>query len=142
MIAARDFMHLGAHCVGEDESLAAAALKMRDLHVGALPVCGPDDHVQAIVTDRDIVVGCVAAGLDPKLTTMADFAKKQAVWVDASTSAEEVVDVMARNQIRRVPVVEDTHLVGMISEADIATHLDEHLVGKFAAALASAPPSS
>ena len=69
MTTARDIMHAGAECVGEHESLQRAAQLMRDLDVGALPICGDDNRLKGIVTDRDIVCRCVAEGYDPANTT-------------------------------------------------------------------------
>src|SRR4051794_9588131 len=60
MTSARDIMHSGAQCVGERETLDEAARKMRSLDVGALPICGEDDRLHGIITDRDIVVKCLA----------------------------------------------------------------------------------
>jgi signal-transduction protein with cAMP-binding, CBS, and nucleotidyltransferase domain len=62
---ARDIMHLGAECIGAGDSIAAAAQKMRDLGVGSLPICGADDRLHGILTDRDIVLRCIAEGRDP-----------------------------------------------------------------------------
>ncbi|MCW2934689.1 MAG: hypothetical protein JWM19_5651, partial [Actinomycetia bacterium] len=62
MTTARDIMHAGAECIGEHATLAEAARRMRDLDVGALPVCGDDDRLRGIITDRDIVLKCVATG--------------------------------------------------------------------------------
>lgn len=142
MAFARDIMHLGADCVSENETLGAAARKMRDLHVGSLPICGNDDRLHGIITDRDIVVSCVAEGSDPQTTSVREFAHGTPIWVDANDDQNEVLNVMTENRIRRVPVMENSRLVGMISEGDLATHLDEHEVGQFAFAVYSAPPSS
>ena len=60
MTHARDAMHQGVECIGQNESLADAALKMREMHIGALPICGDDDRLPGIITDRDIVARCVA----------------------------------------------------------------------------------
>jgi CBS domain-containing protein len=142
MTAAREIMHFGADCVAESDTLAVASQKMRDLHVGALPICGADDRLHGIVTDRDIVVRCVAAGRDPRTTTAGELARGTPIWVDAKADADEVLRLMTQYKIRRVPVVENEKLVGMISEADLATHLNEHDVSEFAAAISSAPPNS
>src|SRR5690606_24671010 len=69
MTTARDFMHPGAECIGENETLADAARKMRDMHVGSLPICGSDNRLHGIITDRDIVVKCVAEGGNPEEMT-------------------------------------------------------------------------
>ncbi len=141
MSTARDVMHMGAECIAEDETLAEAGARMRDLNVGALPVCGADDRLHGIITDRDIVVRCVADGYDPEIMTAGELARAALVWVDADDSADEVIRVMTESAIRRVPVLEDSRLVGMISEADLATHLDEQRLKVFAEAVYSAPPN-
>lgn len=58
-------MHPGAECIGNDDSVASAAQKMRDLRVGSLPICGADDRLHGIITDRDVAVPCIAEGRDP-----------------------------------------------------------------------------
>jgi CBS domain-containing protein len=141
MSTARDVMHMGAECVAEDETLAEAAVRMRDLNVGALPICGADDRLHGIITDRDIVVRCVADGFDPEIMTAGELARDALVWVDASDSEDEVIRVMTESAVRRVPVIENSRLVGMISEADLATHLDEHRLKQFAESLYSSPPT-
>lgn len=141
MTTAREIMHQGAECIRENETLTSAAQRMRDLNVGALPICGDDDRLHGIITDRDIVVRCLAEGRDPRSVTAHDFAKGTPIWVEADSTVEEAVRVMSDNKIRRLPVIHDHRIVGMISEADIATHLEEHDVAEFASAVYSAPPS-
>jgi CBS domain-containing protein len=141
MTTAREIMHEGAECVQLDQTLEAAARRMRDLNVGALPICGDDDRLHGIITDRDIVVRCLAEGKDPRSVTARELAKGTPMWVDADSSVDEAIRVMTDNKIRRLPVIHDHRLVGMISEADIATHLGEHDVAEFASAIYSAPPS-
>lgn len=69
MTTAREIMHEGARCVGEHETLRAAAGMMRDLDVGALPICGDDDRLHGMITDRDVGVKCIAEGADPDSMT-------------------------------------------------------------------------
>jgi CBS domain-containing protein len=142
MSAARDVMHLGAECIAEDDTLAEAAARMRDLNVGALPVCGADDRLHGIITDRDIVVRCVADGFDPEIMTAAELCRSTLVWVDADDTDDEVIRVMTESGIRRVPVLEDSRLVGMISEADLAVHLDDQRLKRFAETLYGGPPTN
>lgn len=142
MSTARDVMHTGAECISEDETLAAAAIRMRDLNVGALPVCGADDRLHGIITDRDIVVRCIASGLDPIEMTAGDLARATLVWVDVNDSEDEVIRVMTESSVRRVPVMESSRLVGMISEADLAQHLDDHRLKQFAERIYTAPPTN
>lgn len=138
---AREIMHRGAECIREEETLAAAAVRMRELNVGALPICGDDDRLHGIITDRDIVVRVVAEGRDPQATTARELAKGTPIWVEATASLDEAMRAMIDHKIRRLPVVEEHRLVGMISEADLATHCSEHEVAEFASAIYSAPPS-
>lgn len=142
MSTARDIMHRGAECVSEDQTLAEAARLMRDLRVGALPICGADDRLRGIITDRDIVVRCIAEGGDPGSMTAGDMARGTPIWVEADADQNEVLRLMRQNKIRRLPVLEGRRLVGMISEADLAMRLDEHSLHEFAEAIYSAEPNS
>jgi CBS domain-containing protein len=131
MTSARDIMHAGAECIGENDTLAMAAQKMRDLNVGSLPICGEDQRLHGIVTDRDIVVKCVAEGGDPNDVRAGDLAQGTPVWVDAAADVSEVLQRMEQNQIKRLPVIEEHRLVGMISEADLARSLPESELADF-----------
>jgi CBS domain-containing protein len=143
MSKAKEIMHWGAECVAASDTLETAARMMRDGHVGSLPICGPDNRLQGIITDRDIVVKCLAEGRDRKTTTAGDLAQGKPVWVDADADADDsdVLRLMEEHQIRRLPVIEEHHLVGMISEADLATHLPQAKIAEFAYRVYSAPPS-
>jgi CBS domain-containing protein len=131
MTTAREIMHPDAQCVGEDDNLLSAARMMRDLNVGSLPICGRDDRLHGIITDRDIVIRCVAEGRDPAQVRAEEFAQQRVHWVDASDDEDQVVRVMEEHQIRRVPVLENKRLVGMISEADLAQQLPEDKLAHF-----------
>ncbi|MBX9421609.1 CBS domain-containing protein [Streptomyces lateritius] len=131
MTTAREIMHAGASCVQENENLMDAARRMSELDVGALPICGPDDRLHGIITDRDIVVKCLAKGKDPHRMTAGDLAQGKPVTVDAGADSEVVLRTMQHHRVRRVPVIDDHRLVGMISEADLARHLQEERVGHF-----------
>jgi CBS domain-containing protein len=141
MSKAKDIMHRGAECVASSDTLETAARMMRDCRVGALPICGHDYRLQGIITDRDIVVRCLAEGRDPKTTTAGDLARGKPVWVDASAEDGDVLRLMEEHHIRRLPVIEEHELVGMISEADLATHLPEEKIAGFTSRIYSAPPS-
>jgi CBS domain-containing protein len=137
MTTARDVMHAGAKCIGQHESLKRAAELMRDLDVGALPICGDDDRLHGIITDRDIVTSCVAEGADPAATTAGELAKGTPVTVNSGADISAVLQAMEQNQIKRLPVIEDRRLVGMISQADISRHLPKQDVGEVVEALCS-----
>ncbi|GLW11669.1 hypoxic response protein 1 [Microtetraspora sp. NBRC 13810] len=126
----RDVMHEGAQCVGEHESLTAAARMMRDLGVGSLPICGDDDRLKGIITDRDIVIRCCAEGKDLDRCTAGELAQG-VVWTEAGSSIEEALNQMEEHQIKRLPVLESRRLVGMISEADLAKELPDGKLAEF-----------
>ena len=104
---------------------------MRDLGVGALPICGADDRLHGILTDRDIVVKCIAEGRDPTNVRAGDLAQETLVWADAAAPVDEVLYKMENNQVKRLPVIENHRLVGMITEADLAHSLNRRRVAEF-----------
>ncbi|MEU8177300.1 CBS domain-containing protein [Microbispora hainanensis] len=123
-------MHEGAECIGEHESLRRAAEMMRDMSVGALPICGDDDRLKGIITDRDIVIKCCAEGKDLDQTTAGELARGL-VWVDANASVEDALMKMEEHQIKRMPVIENHRIVGMITEADLAKELPDSKLAEF-----------
>ncbi|GAA2883534.1 hypoxic response protein Hrp1 [Streptosporangium fragile] len=127
---AKDVMHQGAECIGEHDNLRMAAQMMRDLGVGALPICGDDDRLKGIITDRDIVIKCCAEGKDLEQTMAGELAHGL-VWVAADTSVEEALNKMEEHQVKRLPVIENHRIVGMISEADLAKELPDSKLAEF-----------
>ncbi|MCK1797227.1 CBS domain-containing protein [Streptomyces sp. XM4193] len=131
MATAEDIMHPGAQWIPAHETLDRAAQLMRELDVGALPVSDQNERMCGIITDRDIVVECVAHGLDPSRITCGDLSLGTPRWVDSDADVGEVLEEMQGHQIRRLPVIKDKRLVGMISEADLAQHLSEEQIAAF-----------
>jgi CBS domain-containing protein len=136
---ARDIMTADATCARTDETLADAARKMRDLDVGALPICGDDDRLHGMITDRDIVVRCVAEGGDPSTTKVGDLAEGKPVTIGADDSVEEALRTMTEHGVRRLPVIDGHRLVGIVSQADIAKNLPEERIGELVEAISSTP---
>ncbi|MFJ5060951.1 CBS domain-containing protein [Streptomyces nigra] len=132
MTTAGDIMHRGAQWIPAHETLDRAAQLMRDLGVGALPISDQNERLCGILTDRDIVVGCVAMGHDPSKVTAGEMAQGTPRWIEADADISDVLREMTEHQIRRLPVIEDKRLVGMISEADLARNLPESDVGHWA----------
>ncbi|HEY8590008.1 MAG TPA: CBS domain-containing protein [Naasia sp.] len=129
MTTARDIMTQGAECVGENDSLVMAAQKMRDLDVGALPICGEDNRLKGMLTDRDIVVKCIAEGGDPNSMTAGSFAEGKPVTIGADDDLDEAIRTMRQYQVRRLPVIDGHDLIGMISQGDIAKNMPPERVG-------------
>jgi CBS domain-containing protein len=104
---------------------------MARLNVGALPVSGRDERMAGIITDRDIVVKCIAKGHDPSKVTCGDLAEGTPRWIDADATVADVLEEMESHQIRRLPVIKNKKLVGMISEADLVTHVTDRQLADF-----------
>ncbi|MEV4427417.1 CBS domain-containing protein [Streptomyces sp. NPDC049602] len=102
---------------------------MVELGVGALPICGPDERLKGMLTDRDIVVKAVAQGKDPAQCTAGELAQGEIVTVKVDDSAEHVMSVMSEHRIRRVPVIDGHVLVGIIAQADVARVMPDPQVG-------------
>ncbi|AXI86183.1 CBS domain-containing protein [Streptomyces griseoincarnatus] len=132
MTTAGDIMHRGAQWIPAHETLDRAAQLMRELNVGALPISDENERLCGILTDRDIVVGCVAMGHDPAKVTAGEMAKGTPRWIESEADVEDVLTEMRTHQIRRLPVIDDKRLVGMISEADLAQHLTNEQIAAFA----------
>lgn len=141
MTTAREIMTQGAECVSITDTVTDAARKMRDLEVGALPICGDDNRLKGMISDRDIVLSCVAEGKDPDESRVSDYAGDEVVTIGADDGIEEALETMARAGVRRLPVIDGHDLVGMISQADIARRLPDELPGRLVEAISSQPPS-
>ena len=122
-VLAKDIMTAGARCIGENDTLAAAARLMADLDIGSLPICGTNGKLTGMLTDRDIVVKAVARGHDTTTTTAGALAEGRPVMVDAEDDISLALELMQKHQVRRLPVIDDRVLVGIIAEADIARSL-------------------
>lgn len=137
-----DLMHEGCTCINAEASLVDAARMMNEMGVGGLPICGPNDRLIGMITDRDLVVKCLAAGLDPATTTAQQLAEGTVVYVYDNATAEDVLSTMEEHLIRRVPVIshETRKLVGIISQGDIATHMGVVPAGELVGVISDAPP--
>jgi len=103
-----------------EESTALAARLLYRHNIGALPVCAEDGRLRGIVTDRDIVLRCVAAENDPAVTPVKEIMSKGVVSVSPNDDARVATRIMAAEQVRRLPVLSDGKVVGMVSLGDLA----------------------
>src|ERR1044072_3946747 len=128
---ARDVMSRETTCVGENDSLLDAAKKLAELGVGSLPICGEDDRLKGMLTDRDIVVKALAQGKDPGSTRAGELGQgdSKTDTIAADAPIDEALGTMINPKVRRLPVIDGHRLVGIISQADIATNVDEERVG-------------
>ncbi|MFF8414125.1 CBS domain-containing protein [Streptomyces omiyaensis] len=137
MTTAREIMTPDATCVGAQDSVLDAAKKMTDMGVGALPICGTDDKLKGMLTDRDIVVKVLGAGKDPAACTAGDLAQGEAVTIGADDDAAEILRTMTEHKVRRLPVIDGHTLVGIVAQADVARALPDPQVGDLLQALSS-----
>jgi CBS domain-containing protein len=142
MTVAREIMTEGADCARTTDTLVDAAKKMKDLDVGALPICGEDDRLHGMITDRDIVVDCIAVGGDPSSAKVEEFSTDETVTIGADDSVEEALRTMIDHGVRRLPVIDGHQLIGMVSQADVAKHLPEDQVATLVEAISSSPANN
>lgn len=108
-----------------DTTLEEIANMMKEENVGAIPILDEDNNLAGIITDRDIVVRAIAEGQDPSSCTAEEILSEQMHTIKPDAGLEEAADLMARHKIRRLPVVEDSVIIGMISLGDISVKAEE-----------------
>lgn len=118
----KDIAMKETYCASAAMSLTEIAAMMKRHGVGAMPVCA-DDKLVGMITDRDIVISCVAAGMDVSTCQAKEFMTSNPLTIAPDMDVEEAARTMSREQVRRLPVVEAGCLVGMLSLGDIATAL-------------------
>ena len=127
---ARDIMTGSPECIGENDSIIDAAKKLQKLDIGAMPICGEDDRLKGMLTDRDIVIKVLAEGRDPASTRAGELGEGKPVTIGADDSVGELIETMAKHKVRRLPVIDGHKLVGIVSQADVARNIDENDVGR------------
>lgn len=138
---ARELMHEGCRYVRYDATCREAARIMCDEAVGALPICGPDGKMMGMLTDRDIVVRCIAMDMDVDTCTAGDMATGHVIWAYEDDPVDHVLQLMEEHLVRRVPIVDkDKLLVGMVSQGDFATRLGRDEVSELLEIVSDAPP--
>ena len=133
----REAMTAGAECIGENETLDKAARKMAELDVGALPICGEDNRLKGMISDRDIVVKVVARGSDPATTKAGELGQGKPVTIGADDDLQEALRTMSEHKVRRLPVIDGHDLVGMLSQGDLARSLPDDAAGDLVQAISS-----
>lgn len=140
MTTARDIMTRGAEMISTDATIVEAAKKLAQDDIGAMPVCNAEKRLHGMITDRDIVVKVLAAGKDPSTTRVSDIADQpEVVTIGADDSVTEALATMKQHRVRRLPVIDGTEVVGMVSQGDIAINLRDEEVGDLVEAISAAP---
>lgn len=128
MTTARDIMTKGADFVDSSATVLDVAKKLASEDYGSLPICD-GEKLQGMITDRDIVVKVLAEGKDPATTKVIDLVQGEVVTIGADDSVEEAARTMAKHQVRRLPVIDGTKLVGMLAQADLALSDNDRKTG-------------
>jgi CBS domain-containing protein len=140
MTTARDIMTPDATWLDKDATVTDAALRMAENDIGAVPVCDGDGKLCGVVTDRDLVVRALAEGLDPTSMTVGEVIDEvEVITIGADDPVEEAIATMKAHAVRRLPVIDGTDLVGMVSQADIARAVPDAKVGDLVGAISEAP---
>ena len=130
----RDAMTEKPHSIDASASVVEAARLMRDENIGSLPITD-DGKLAGMITDRDITTTVVADGADPKATSVGDIGRQDSISVEPDKDLEEALQLMARHQVRRLPVVENGELAGIVTQADIALGENEEMTGELVEAI-------
>jgi CBS domain-containing protein len=126
----RDLMTKNPCSIDADKPVAYAAKMMRDEDVGLAPIVEGQKLIGTL-TDRDIAIRVVAEGKDPQSTTVREVATTRLVTIDPDQDLDEALKLMAKNQVRRLPVVEeDGKLAGVVAQADVARHASDQQTGE------------
>jgi CBS domain-containing protein len=130
----RDAMTQDPRSIGQSASVVEAALLMREADIGSLPITD-DEKLVGMITDRDITTRVVAKAADPAMTSVGDVYSGELVSIEPDNDLEEALRLMARHQVRRLPVVENGRLVGIVAQADIALRENETKTGELVEAI-------
>jgi CBS domain-containing protein len=130
----RDLMTQNPRAVRPDDTVVDAARMMRDENVGSLPVVD-SDRLIGMVTDRDVALRVVAEGRDPGEVSVQEIASRNPVTAEATFDLDDALKLMARHQVRRLPVTEEGRLVGIIAQADVAAEVGDKQTGRLVEAI-------
>ena len=103
-----------------DEPVSAAARLLKNHNIGAIPVCGKDGQLRGMVTDRDIVLRCVAGNSDPQTTPVKEIMSRGIITAQPFDDIEKAVQLMSEDQVRRLPVMDNGRIVGIVALSDMA----------------------
>lgn len=126
----RDAMTVNPRTVSPNDSVVDAAHIMEQEDVGSVPVVDADNILVGMITDRDITLRVVAAGKDPRSTAAGEVATRQVSPAYPDESLEAALEQMAYRQVRRLPVIEDDRVVGILAQADVVHEVKDKKIGQ------------
>ncbi len=118
----RDCMCNNVRCVNPNDSVCNCAKLMSNNHIGCIPVCDDSQNIVGIVTDRDIILRSIACDKDVKSTPVSEIMSCKICSCTPDTHLNEAQDLMKKNQIRRIPVMENNKIVGILTLGDLAAN--------------------
>jgi CBS domain-containing protein len=127
---AADIMSKDITVIQEDETIRQAAERLAKDDIGVLPICDSNKQIKGVLTDRDIVVQVIARGKDPSSTRAREMEQGEVYTLRPDDSIQHACDMMAQHKVRRLPVVEDGRIVGMVSQADVAKSVGPDQAGR------------
>lgn len=143
MTKVREIMTESPRVADATDSIRHIAEMLENEDIGGVIVCNEDHRLQGMVTDRDIATQVVAAGLDPETTTAADLLNgAEMITIGADDDLKEAVTAMREHAVRRLPVIDGQELVGIVSQADLAKHAPESLIGAMVDEISAAPDNT
>lgn len=134
----RDVMTVNPLSLEASATVRDAAVAMRGADIGDVIVLKDEKSICGIVTDRDLVIRALAEDKDPKTTKLAEICSRELTTVSPETPVDTAVDLMRQKAVRRLPVVEDGHAIGIVSIGDLATQRDPKSA---LADISAAPPN-
>jgi uncharacterized membrane protein/CBS domain-containing protein len=139
---ARDIMTREPQCIEEDATLEQAAKELARHDFGAMPICGQDDRLKGMLTDRDLITKAVALGRDLAETRVKDLAEGKPVTIGADDSLRTTISTMASHGVRRLPVIDGHRLVGIVSQADVARSVRGKNAGRLLKSISELPSNN
>jgi CBS domain-containing protein len=136
----RDAMTVNPRTVGLSDLVVDAAQIMEEEDVGSVPVVGDDNVLAGMITDRDIVLRVVAAGRDPRSTTAGEVATKHISPAYPDETLDVALEQMAHRQVRRLPVIEDDRVVGILAQADVVHEVKDKKAGQLIEEISESRP--
>ena len=127
---AADIMSKEITVIREDQTMREAAERLAQDDIGVLPITDENKQIRGMLTDRDIVVHVIARGKDPSNTRASELEKGEIITLRPDDSIEHACELMAQYQVRRLPVVEDGRIVGIVSQADVAKNVTPEKAGR------------
>ncbi len=142
MTTARDLMTADATHCSVDTTAAEAARMLDESNIGAVPVCDASGHLRGVITDRDLAVKIVGPGRDAASVQVGELIDDgEVVTIGADDTIEEAIATMKQHAVRRLPVIDGTTMIGVVSQADIARSMPDTAIGDLVGAISSAPPN-